>query len=62
MTLTRDRAGLPGNQIGVRSLRATGRSPSLGSTPLTPTWRAVEGDVHEPTEAGELIVDEPHLI
>jgi hypothetical protein len=50
---------LPGNQIGVGSPRATASSPSLGSMPLTPPWRAVKDDVYERMEAGGLAVDEP---
>jgi len=36
MTLTRTRARLSGNQIGVCSSRVTASSPSLGSMPLPP--------------------------
>jgi len=59
MTLTRTRARLSGNQIGVCSPRATASSPSLGSMLLTPPWRAVEDDVYAHMEASGLAVDEP---
>jgi hypothetical protein len=59
MTLTRARARLSGNQIGICSPRATSSSPSLGSLPLTPPWRAVEDDVYERMEAGGLPDGEP---
>lgn len=56
MTLTRTRARLPGNQIGIWSPR---------ERQLAVAWeycrcrRAVEGDVYERMEAGGLAVDEP---
>jgi len=56
MTITRARASLPGNQIGVCSPR---------ERQLAVAWeycrcrRAVEGDVYERMEAGGLSVDEP---
>jgi hypothetical protein len=56
MTLTRTRARLPGNQIGICSPR---------ERQLAVAWeycrcrRAVEGDVYERMEAGGLSVDEP---
>ena len=59
MTLTRARAMLPGNQIGICSPRATVSSPVMKLGYLQRRWRAVEGDVYERMEAGGLPVDEP---
>jgi hypothetical protein len=61
MTLTRARARLAGNQIGVCSPRATSVARDEVRI-LKRRWRAVEGDVYEPTEPVGLPVDEPHLI